>query len=115
IITNTNTSMKDDELLAKLCPEAIAILQAAITPRIDTADIAISSIDDGVIVTTTAAGVYRQQGPPWGAALTELWEHALITNREERGRRELSRITYTLLGMVKFDLTEKGRRLAEQL
>jgi hypothetical protein len=32
--------MKDDELLAKLCPEAIAILQAAITPRIDTADIA---------------------------------------------------------------------------
>src|SRR5437667_406409 len=67
--------MKDDELVAKLCPEAIAILQAAITPRIDTADITISSIDDGVIVTTTAAGVYRQQGPPWGAALTELWEH----------------------------------------
>jgi hypothetical protein len=31
--------MKDDELLAKLCPESIAILQAAITPRIDTADI----------------------------------------------------------------------------
>jgi hypothetical protein len=107
--------MKDDELLAKLRPEAIAILQAAITPRIDTADITISSIDDGVIVTTTAAGVYRQLGPPWSAALTELWEHALITNREESGGRELSKISYTLLGMVKFDLTEKGRRLAKKL
>jgi len=100
--------MKDDELLATLSPEAIAILQAAITPRIDTADITLSSIDGGVIVTTTAAGVYRQLGSPWSAALTELWEHALVTNREERGGRELPKISYTLLGMVKFDLTEEG-------
>ena len=107
--------MKDDELLAKLSPEAIAILQAAITPRIETSDITISSIDDGVIVTTTAAGVFRQQGPPWSVALTELWEHALITNREESVGSELSKVCYTLLGMVKFDLTEKGRKLAEKV
>jgi hypothetical protein len=106
--------MKDDELLAKLSPEAIAILQAAITPRIETSDITISSIDDGVIVTTTAAGVYRQQGPSWGVALTELWEHALIKNRDAIGGRELSKICYTLLGMVTFDLTEKGRKLAKK-
>src|ERR1700722_2868202 len=81
--------MKHDELLGKLSPEAIAILQAAITPRIDTADITISSIDDGVIVTTTAAGVYRQLGPPWRAALTELWEHALITNTD-KGRSAMN-------------------------
>ena len=103
--------MTDDELLAKLHPEAIAILQAAITPQIDTADITISSIDDGVIVT----GVNRQQGPPWSAALTQLWEYALITNRAETGRRELSKVSYTLLGMVRFDLTEKGRSLAERV
>src|SRR6266478_2591125 len=115
IITNKHISMKDDELLAKLSAEAIAILQAAITPRIETSDITISSIDDGVIVTTTAAGVYRQQGPGWSAALTELWEHALITNREERGRRELSKISYTLLGLVKFDVTEQGRKLAAKV
>ena len=107
--------MKDDELLAKLSPEAIAILHAAIAPRIETSDITISSIDDGVIVTTTAVGVFRQQGPPWRAALTELWEHALIANREEIGGRELTKISYTLLGMVKFDLTEKGRKLAEKV
>src|SRR5262245_40382413 len=47
-------------------------------------------------------------GSPWSAALTELWEHALVTNREERGGRELPKISYTLLGMVKFDLTEEG-------
>ena len=107
--------MKDDELLAALSPEAIAILQAAITPRIETSDITISSIDDGVIVTTTAAGVYRQQGPPWSVALTELWEHALITNRKEIGGSELSKICYTSMGMVKYDLTEKGRKLAEKI
>jgi len=48
--------MTDDELLAKLHPEAIAIPQAAITPRIDATDITISSIADGMIVTTTGAG-----------------------------------------------------------
>jgi hypothetical protein len=107
--------MKDDELLAILSPEAVAILQAAITPRVETSDITISSIDDGVIVTTTAAGVYRQHGPPWSAALTELWEHALITNREESGGSELAKISYTLLGVVKCDLTEKGRKLARKV
>ena len=107
--------MKHDELLGQLSSEAIAILQAAITPRIETSDITISSIDDGVIVTTTAAGVYRQQGSPWSVALTELWEHELITNRKENGGSELSKICYILLGMVKFDLTEKGRKLAEKV
>jgi hypothetical protein len=42
-------------------------------------------------------------------------EHALITKREETGGSELSKLSYTLLGMVKFDLTEKGRKLAENV
>jgi hypothetical protein len=82
--------MKDDELLAKLSPEAIAILQAAITPRIETSDITISSIDDGVIVTTTAAGVYRQQGPRWSVALTELVEFAPTKRLRTRDGRKFA-------------------------
>ena len=39
----------------------------------------------------------------------------LSPDREESVGSELSKVCYTLLGMVKFDLTEKGRKLAEKV
>jgi 6,7-dimethyl-8-ribityllumazine synthase len=100
--------LRDDELLAKLSPTAIALLEATATAPIDAAQASISTYDSSKIW-VNVMGEHTFEGNKWAAALTELSEYGLVES--ERRLTQPASHAHGRLGVVNFRVTERGHRL----